>query len=216
MAKEGIEVIQANNRRVAAAKKAAAWAAQNLQAAKEAAHQATEELKDAEKAQEAALKKWEVVDLVEVDKDREKPMSSNASKKRAGESSDLKVNASKKVKSDSLIPEEITVEGCGVAELNGIYKRVCNYCGAPKYLKEGRWKGEYVWFVVYFRGCRTTTTVSRHWSIGIRAKRGNYKYFYRNQNTSFLPPSDGWVVYLDGVEPTPKITVDSRIRRTTN
>lgn len=49
MAKEGIEVIQANNHRVAAAKKAVAWTAQNLQAANVA-------LKAARKTVEAAQK----------------------------------------------------------------------------------------------------------------------------------------------------------------
>eukprot|EP00956_Cyclotella_meneghiniana_P016518 scaffold26080_cov43-Cyclotella_meneghiniana.AAC.7 len=89
MTNEGIEVIQANNRRVATAKKATALTAKNLQAAKKAGDEAqkllelaqkaveaakksielatkdhdetTKELKEAENSQEAAQKKWEVV-----------------------------------------------------------------------------------------------------------------------------------------------------------
>eukprot|EP00956_Cyclotella_meneghiniana_P004051 scaffold4911_cov47-Cyclotella_meneghiniana.AAC.9 len=102
MAKEGIEVIQANNRRVETAKKATALTAKNLQAAKvalEAAQkdhdEATKELQDAEQSQKAAQKKWEVVDLVQ--DDEEKPKSSSGSKRRACSSSDS-TNASKKAK----------------------------------------------------------------------------------------------------------------------
>ena len=222
MAREGIEVIQANNRRVAAAKKAAALTAKNLQAAKDALEaaqrdhdEATEELKDAEESQKAAQRKWEVVDLVEDDDDdEEQPESSTGSKKRAEASSDSAANASKKVRSNSTVAQEvlarsdinvadeITVEGCGVAGANGSYKRYCNNrYGAPQYSKEGQYKGEDVRFEIYRKFC---------WVFGYRSTDQcdlKFKWVYFNRSRSSLPPSDGWVVFCPhGVEPTPKIT----------
>eukprot|EP00956_Cyclotella_meneghiniana_P016519 scaffold26080_cov43-Cyclotella_meneghiniana.AAC.8 len=228
MANEGIEVIQANNRRVAAAKKAAAGTERNLQAAKkaedmaqealdaaqkvvEAANkgleaakktvdtakktiqvatkehaEAAEELKDAEKSQEAAQKKWEVVDLVE--EDEEKPKSSSGSKKRVGLSSS-EANATKKVRSDSNVPEEVLVEGCRLAEVNGIYKRIVDYDGSPQYSKEGRYKGEDVKFQI--------NRLNR-WYIEVRRKNGRILTCYTNENDSPVPPSDGWTKRTHG------------------
>ena len=121
MANEGIAVVQTNNRRVAAAKKAAAGTARNLQAAIKAGDvarqaleaaqkaievsrkehdEATKEAKNAEQSQKAAQMKWEVVDLIDEDDNEEKLKSDNGSKKRLGESSsDSQVRASKKVRS---------------------------------------------------------------------------------------------------------------------
>eukprot|EP00956_Cyclotella_meneghiniana_P040568 scaffold199301_cov33-Cyclotella_meneghiniana.AAC.2 len=189
MAKEGIEVIRANNRRVATAKKATALTAKNLQAAKKAGDKAvesaqktiesatkdhdetTKELKDAEKSQEAAQKKWEVVDLVE--EDEEKQNSSSGSKKRAGASSDSEIDSNKKIRSISDIPNEIIVSGCGLVEVNGTYKRDVNiWSHARSYSKEGQWKGKDI----------------------------------TNANDSPAPPSNGWEVTKIGVEPPPEIS----------
>lgn len=233
MANEGTEVIHANNRRVATAKKATALTAKNLQAAKEAGDvaqetldaaqkvveaaqkgleaakktieeatadhdKAAEELKDAEKSQEAAQKKWEVVDLVK--EDEEQPKSSSGSKKRAGASSDSKANASKKVRSD--IPKEVTVEGCGVSEVNGIYKRIIDDDGrgAPRYFKTGQLNGKDTLFDIY----KDSRTRSPSWSI--RVFRYPLIELYVNRKESSVPPSDGWKVSVGGAEPPPKIT----------
>ena len=212
MAKEGSEVIQANNRRVSTAKKAAALTARNLQAAKlaleaaqktvEAAqkdhNEATDELKDAEQSQKAALKKWEVVDLVE--DDEEKTKSSNGGKKRSGVPSDSEANnAGKKVKSDSDIPEEVLVEGCGVAGVNGTYKRD-TYChGSLLYSKNGQWKGQDVRFDI-FSLCYPKKT----WFISAQCG-----VLYLNASDSSVPPSDGWGLSQYGIAPPPKITLNT-------
>ena len=221
MAREGIEVIQANNRRVAAAKKAAALTAKNLQAAKvaleaaqkavEAAQkdhdEAAEELKDAEESQKAAQKKWEVVDLVQDDEEQAKNCSD--SKNRSDVSSDSAANANKKARTDSDITEEITVEGCGIAEVNGTYTRDRDLNNFPRYSKEGLWEGKIVMFEIY-RSCQDPI-----WYIAIihNPARGRhlFAYFYVNRNKSSVPPSDGWEVYNHrygnhGVKPPPKIT----------
>lgn len=69
---EGSGEIEANDRRVATAKKAVALTARNAEAARKALevaqkehHDAQEELKEAEKSQKAAHKKWEVVNLAD-------------------------------------------------------------------------------------------------------------------------------------------------------
>ena len=214
MTNEGSEVIQASNRRVAAAKKADAGAARNLQGANaalkaaqkavEAAQkdhdEATKELKDAEQSQKTAQQKWEVVDLVQDDEDgddEEKRKSSNEKKKRAEASSDSKAKAVKKARSDFKYPEEVTVEGCGVAEVNGIYKRDGWIHGAPQYLKEGQWEGEDVKFRIHRHTYYST------WSIQYEQVGHTFKSFYFNRNKSSAPPSHGWEVYLivDGPPP---------------
>ena len=219
MAKEGSEVIQANNRRVAAAKKAAALTARNLQAAKlalEAAqktvqaaqkaveasqkdhNEATDELKDAEQSQKAAQKKWEVVDHVE--DDEEKTKSSNRGKKRSGVPSDSESNnAGKKFKSDSDIPKEVLVEGCGVAGVNGTYKRD-TYChGSLLYSKTGQWKGQDVRFDIF-----CLAYPKRIWFISVQCG-----VLYRNASDKSVPPSDGWGLSQYGIAPPPKITLNT-------
>ena len=207
MANEGIEVIHANNRRVAAAKKTVDLTARSLQAAKlavEAAQKnynvATKELKDAEKSQKAAQEKWEVVDLVE--DDEQKPKSNYGSKKRVGVSSISEVNnASKKARSDSNIPKEVLVEGCGVAGVNGIYKRDGEYNGSPQYIKEGEYKGDDVMFKVQRHSLKL-------WLIRIERKKRGDIFCYSNWNETFVPPINGWCIRSYGVEPPPKITLN--------
>eukprot|EP00956_Cyclotella_meneghiniana_P003384 scaffold4079_cov44-Cyclotella_meneghiniana.AAC.9 len=210
MANEGVEVLEANNRRVETAKKAAALTARNLQAAKNTVEvatkehdEATKELKDAEQSLKAAQKQWEVVDLEDDDKG-EKPEGNNDSKKRSGASTDLLANASKKVRSDSDsdVPEELLVEGCGVAEVNGTYKRNGDFHGAPRYFKEGQWEGEDVEFVIR----QGDFDIWWYILIWIEGEDDSLYYFPAESETS-TPPSDGWMISYYGVAPPPKITI---------
>eukprot|EP00956_Cyclotella_meneghiniana_P022766 scaffold43428_cov22-Cyclotella_meneghiniana.AAC.2 len=248
MTNEGSEVIQASNRRVATAKKAAAGAVRNLRAAKIAfkaarnavevakreCNEASEELKNVEQSQEAVLKKWEVVDLVEEgeddDDDDETLKCSNKSKKRAAASSDLQIIQNKRVRSISDNPDEIILSGCGVSEANGTYERDGDHNGSPRYSKKGKWKGENEIFDI-FRCSRMVSrsfpghtddesdilhylVISKTWFIGIRGKCQVYFSGICSRCRSCrsscrcisVPPSGGWEVLEDRVQPPPKIT----------
>lgn len=111
-----------------------------------------------------------MVDLVE-DDNGEELEGSNGSMKRSRASTDPQVNASKKVRSDSDsdVSDELLVEGCGVAEVNGTYKRNGDCLGAPQYSNNWQWKGEYVeiaiqpevykWYIFVFETVLLSSTV---------------------------------------------------------
>jgi len=59
----------------------------------------------------------------------------------------------------------LTVEGCGLSEVNGTYTRVpakYNFNGAPMYSKQGQWKGNTVVNVIYWK------SAEKQWIIGHR------------------------------------------------
>ena len=109
--------------------------------------------------------------------------------------------------------EEITVEGCGVAEVNGVYKRKGpKNDKAPVYTKRGVWKG----YQGTFEICNSETYGST-WVIAFDG--GGYdremeydrdRFFYEacNDQDPWMPPNDGWYVntrYMDGVQPMPRL-----------
>eukprot|EP00956_Cyclotella_meneghiniana_P024144 scaffold48140_cov68-Cyclotella_meneghiniana.AAC.8 len=234
MSKQGSDVIEANDRSVSIAKRALASSERHLQAAKDAltaaqkivevaqreCDQAKIDLNHAEQAQTAALKKYEVVNLMKDDAGDKKPRSGNSKKRAAAFSDDLHT---KKLKCNTDLPLKIVVkgnvlseangarakrvqcrsnsstgvliEGCGVAQANGLYNRDGSHNEIPKYSRIGRWKGKDVRFVVYSSfGCWYISI----WSNGI--------CFYKAKNESSEPPTDGWRVSNFGVEPLPKVT----------
>eukprot|EP00956_Cyclotella_meneghiniana_P026093 scaffold55624_cov22-Cyclotella_meneghiniana.AAC.1 len=149
--------------------------------------EAAEKLNNAEQSQKDVQEKWDVIDLVQDVEDESN--SKKGTKKRAGLSSS-EANANKKSRSDSNILEEILVEGCGLAEVNGSYKRV-----GFEYWKEGQFKGEDVRFQIYRRAVWVNCGVL---ICGL----------YSQWNSISVPRSNGWKVHL-GVEPAPKITAES-------
>eukprot|EP00956_Cyclotella_meneghiniana_P003386 scaffold4079_cov44-Cyclotella_meneghiniana.AAC.11 len=210
MANEGVEVevLEANNHRVATAKKAVALTKRNLQAAnfaleaaRKAAHkaikaakksvdvaqkeddEANEELQDAKRSLKAAQKKWDVVDLVEEDEE------------------------------DPDAPEEIIVKGCGVAEVNGTYKRIGDYQGAPRYSRKGKWRGD-VRFEIrgeLKQGEDVEFFVQRFdelecWFIRVVGSGGRSISVYGAEIETSTPPKNGWETLFYGVGPPPKIT----------
>lgn len=70
-----------------------------------------------------------------------------------------------------IIYNEIVVEGCGISEINGVYKR-CGHCDdAPKYSKTGLWDGREEDFMLF--RCKLTDN-TRRWYISIVP--GNSEY----------------------------------------
>ena len=105
---------------------------------------------------------------------------------------------------------EILVEGCGVNEVNGTYKRAPKYdtlLGTP-YMKEGSWtnggtsySGTYV---LYNDGINKNTA----WHIGLW-KSPHYPTVYytsvKSSKNKALPPSGGWNTMNAGRDPAPKL-----------
>mmetsp|Transcript_17191 Transcript_17191/g.37096 ORF Transcript_17191/g.37096 Transcript_17191/m.37096 type:complete len:411 (-) Transcript_17191:162-1394(-) len=109
---------------------------------------------------------------------------------------------------------EMLVEGCGIAEVNGTFKRVIGALrhSAPVYSKKGNWVGKTVDFVM----CREYSVSCRflYWSIGIWYLDGDLSighdgepglelYTSSNDASCITYPGNGWVV-RDGVGPAPK------------
>ena len=105
---------------------------------------------------------------------------------------------------------EILVEGCGVNEVNGTYKRVTKYdtlLGTP-YMKEGSWtKGDTSYsgtYVLYNDGINKNTA----WHIGLWKSPHYPKVYYTSVNSSknkALPPSGGWNTMNAGRDPAPRL-----------
>lgn len=95
------------------------------------------------------------------------------------------------------VADEILVTECGLAEVNGIYRRCGDSCSAPKYLKTGQWKGQEIEIQIY-------RVLSKDWYICIPSK---YTRFYHAKKYGSLPPAEGWEVLDRGVEPSPMISI---------
>jgi len=106
--------------------------------------------------------------------------------------------------------EEITVEGCGIAEVNGVYKRKGpKNDRAPVYTKRGVWKGHQGTFEI-----SNGLHYGSRWYISFDGGIGTDGfyidgYFYEafNNEDPWIPPVDGWQMssYMDGVQPVPKM-----------
>mmetsp|Transcript_3539 Transcript_3539/g.7788 ORF Transcript_3539/g.7788 Transcript_3539/m.7788 type:complete len:494 (+) Transcript_3539:120-1601(+) len=94
--------------------------------------------------------------------------------------------------------QQITVDGCGIPEVNGTYSRSSRPReGFPKYTKRGTYDGQAVKFAIFC--ARPISGTHRYWAIGIPKKR---VIFYVTINW------DGadWYVKGKGKHPTPRLT----------
>ena len=107
--------------------------------------------------------------------------------------------------------ELITIEGCGVPEVNGVYMRNGDQSDkVPEYVKRGTWKGSPGIFDIQ-RG----EEYGSSWQIGFLADEDcenpiqAFATFYEaptSQNNAWVPPKDwevGW--RHDGAQPAPKL-----------
>mmetsp|Transcript_17190 Transcript_17190/g.37095 ORF Transcript_17190/g.37095 Transcript_17190/m.37095 type:complete len:401 (-) Transcript_17190:162-1364(-) len=111
---------------------------------------------------------------------------------------------------DNRIVEQIEVQGCGLPEVNGIYKRSVEM-GAPVYCKDGQWEGEMVTHDIW-----RESGEGGYWFISFTSSNPkNHLYdstLYRAPATashSPLPPKIGWRKYSGdsyaGISPVPKL-----------
>ena len=100
---------------------------------------------------------------------------------------------------------QITIEGCGVPAVNGVYTRDRTYYeGLPTYSKPGRYNNESVQFIISAR--KSVSSNSKFWQIGIF---GNVlQNFYASSKTGLaLPPMNSaeWICYAHGKLPSPQL-----------
>ncbi len=105
------------------------------------------------------------------------------------------------------VTEGATVEGAGIPEVNGFYKRVGTYQGAQRYEKSAMYEEENIEFSLY--QCNLTSYISivpDGFDLG--GDREIDFYYSEGTEDETTPPRDGW---LDDVErgqlPAPKVHV---------
>eukprot|EP00956_Cyclotella_meneghiniana_P019178 scaffold32681_cov60-Cyclotella_meneghiniana.AAC.2 len=104
---------------------------------------------------------------------------------------------------DEVYPEyqQVTVDGCGMPEINGVYKRDGIYDGVPCYSKPGQYEGNEVVYKIYQQYLR--------WWISILPpdpclRRTIFYYNYSFESPNF-PPQNGWVLTGSGINPAPNV-----------
>lgn len=95
-------------------------------------------------------------------------------------------------------PPTYTVTGAGRSEVNGTYVRNGTYNDRP------RWENDNdVWLVSYPLGG------GDYWYFAHKANiHADVDDYYRVRSESKLPPSDGWSLARDGIEPAPDIVAN--------
>ena len=103
------------------------------------------------------------------------------------------------------IVEQVTVEGCGLTEVNGIYKRVDEmYKGFPVYKRNGQWKGQQMTFEIW---CGITSG-SRYWYIQPSKFVDDDDCLYVSSacDNRMVPSKEGWKAFEERALPVPKLT----------
>jgi hypothetical protein len=96
------------------------------------------------------------------------------------------------------------VEGCGLPEVNGTYKKV----GISSYRKSGQWDGKNCIFII-----SRPYTGAFYWGIYVLGEDAfRYLYYCRKFGNSETPPENGWSANDGGVLPAPSVrTLPSQI-----
>ena len=98
--------------------------------------------------------------------------------------------------------EQVTIEGCGLNEVNGIYKRTDEQSnGAPEYTKWGQWKGRRVRFDIW---CGITLSQQLRWYIQADCIDHLYCAAPTLGNPK-IPPMERWEIIGSGVHPAPRL-----------
>jgi len=101
----------------------------------------------------------------------------------------------------NMTPDEILVEGCGIAELTGTYQ-LSSGRGPPVFSKKGIWQGKEVYFDI--------SHGPRYWTISTIGPGWHFSFYRSNINNGWEwealpPPVNGWVVMSSGVDPAPTL-----------
>ena len=90
--------------------------------------------------------------------------------------------------------EPSVVEGCGLPEVNGTYKKV----GISRYNKRGQLDGKNCTF-------RITRSYFESWFIFVLRAKKDALYYCRAAGNSETPPENGWSAHGGGVLPAPSV-----------
>ena len=114
-----------------------------------------------------------------------------------------KINKSKGGNSGGL---GAVVEGCGLLEVNGVFKHDGKrFNGTPIYTKEGRWKEKNKDYKAKYMICHDTGL----WHVVVKRKGQRQVYLYNNPNdrNRDTPPEKGWKVTGEGLLPAPSVRI---------
>jgi hypothetical protein len=114
-----------------------------------------------------------------------------------------KINKSKGGNSGGL---GAVVEGCGLLEVNGVFKHDGKrFNGTPIYTKEGRWKEKNKDYKAKYMICHDTGL----WHVVVKRKGQRQVYLYNNPNdrNRDTPPEQGWKVTGEGLLPAPSVRI---------
>ena len=114
-----------------------------------------------------------------------------------------KINKSKGGNSGGL---GAVVEGCGLLEVNGVFKHDGQrFNGTPIYTKEGRWKEKNKDYKAKYMICHDTGL----WHVVVKRKGQRQVYLYNNPNdrNRDTPPEKGWKVTGEGLLPAPSVRI---------
>jgi len=196
------EVLEAARKRLASAKSQVSAATKNMKAVndmKEGAQTmcdaADKEYEEAKAALEEAEKKYEVIDIDADDVGNSGQEGINKRKKTLANSSPTSVAISS-------FPREVTVVGCGLPEVNGIYLKEDDGDSFPTYKKQGMWKRQVVLYKL------TGPPLGGTWLIGYHAESDDCLCLYYSNADRNVPPKDGWESYSSecGQHTVPKLT----------
>ena len=98
------------------------------------------------------------------------------------------------------------VEGCGLLEVNGVFKHDGKrFNGTPIYTKGGRWKEKNKDYKAKYMICHDTGL----WHVVVKRKGQRQVYLYNNPNdrNSNTPPEKGWNVTGEGLLPAPSVRI---------
>jgi len=124
----------------------------------------------------------------------------------------LTESENKRLLTEGRLPKEIVVEGAG-AEINGTYRRVENWNGFPRFVREGKWIWDgplsTTWFQI------STDKRSKYWLITIGNSASDpahdqtielYKSPTPAKDDFLLPPRTGWQNLGGGFGCSPSLT----------
>lgn len=202
MSSEGSREIEGARNRLAAANSQATAASTNLESIKQLLVHAQsmfdvaeKERKEAKAGLSAAEKRWEVIDI-DGDDDIETPKKGSSSNKRRkvspAPSNSIDFSTNIKVKSgrgfNSMGPLSVTVEGCGIFDINGKYTQKgssSNYLHNGALVYQKRRVGEKSLMIYRFTNRKT-------WGIGETG--GTCILRAHLPTTRSTPPENGWII----------------------
>ena len=195
----GSREIEAVKQRLATAKRWSDSAVEMLNTAQVEEAKAESFLKEVEE-------RWHVIDLDSDCDSYESGGKENDATTQSAETSSSAASGS----DDSLVGKGVVVEGAGIPEVNGAYKR-CQSCDdddfpgsfnidLPVYSKLGSWEGKTVKFFIF------RSELTRRWGLSCQTDTGIVLFYFSRSIGAKLPSqSNEWLLFSRGILPAPQL-----------